>query len=173
MDCNIEYLPPECTECLDEQGRCVTCPPEPKHLCENAFWNKTLVTDVWTSKTTKTDLTGEPVTLTGSLENDYEIYYSPQNVNGNYDVFLDNNFVGGSMCFGYILSTSEQDLQVSEGAFHRQSISACTNGEAWNIFTGETKDVFKQNCSGRMPTNGENHYKVLVGKFQVQITSYS
>lgn len=56
------------------------------------------------------------------------------NVNGNYEIFLDNNFVGGSICFGYILSEDETALLSNEAAFHRNTIAVCTNGEAFNKF---------------------------------------
>lgn len=111
--------------------------------------------------------------MSGSLENDFETWYSPENVNANYEFFLDNNFVGGSICFGYILSTDETELLTNEGAFHRQTISVCTHGEAYNKFNGTTNNIFNDFCKGRLPTNHGNHFKVMAGFNKVQITSYS
>jgi len=43
MACNIEYIPLLCTDCLDDEGNCVECPPPIPHECANSFWNETLV----------------------------------------------------------------------------------------------------------------------------------
>lgn len=39
MDCNLEYVPLLCTDCLDEAGNCIECPPPIPHECANSFWN--------------------------------------------------------------------------------------------------------------------------------------
>jgi hypothetical protein len=48
--------------------------------------------------------------MSGSPDREFEVYYSPSNRNGNYELFLENDFVGGDICLGYIKSEKEQEL---------------------------------------------------------------
>jgi hypothetical protein len=93
------------------------------------------------------------IELEGSETQEYETYVSPLNRNGNYEIWLENDFVGGSICFGYIKASQEDELYLNEGSFHRSTISLCTNGFAYNVFSGSTEDVFDTYCRGRLPTN--------------------
>lgn len=48
--------------------------------------------------------------MSGSSEREFEIYYSPSNRNGNFELFLGNDFVGGDICLGYIKSERENEI---------------------------------------------------------------